>query len=106
MPCSTVSSLALIAPRPEKKLNYNIRKRSDQCIRLHLKPQASLAFRKLQVLTISARFQKIDANNNTVGASRLTKDMIHEGRKDLVTCLHSFHNTIIISAHRKTRIIN
>jgi len=54
-----------------------------------------------QVLTIPARLQQINANRATVDASRLTKDMIHGGYKDLVTCLHSFRNTVINSAQRK-----
>jgi hypothetical protein len=44
---------------------------------MSFKTHASLAFRMLQALTISAVFQQINPNNTTVGASRLTEDTVH-----------------------------
>jgi hypothetical protein len=44
---------------------------------MSLKTHASLAFKMLQALTISAIFQQINPNNTTVDASRLTKDKVH-----------------------------
>jgi hypothetical protein len=83
-----------VAPHHESDKNWSkIPSNADTDDVMPLTPKASQAFRRLQVLAISACFQQFNAENVTANTPLLTYCTIHDRHKHRVEHLHSFHNT-------------